>query len=346
MEEQKQSRNHSLEEIVAHIRKNDSFILLPHVFIDGDDLGSMIALSIGLTQLGKTCVTICHENIPAMFRFLPGVDGIHREIPPTLFDCAILIECTNLSRLPQGLDVKSFARTIVNVDHHPGNGYYGDLNYIDNKAAAVGEIVYEILQSLEIPIDKDIATAIYVSIITDTGGFQFANTTARTHRIVSELLKHDLNISEISRIIFHGQEFNVLKLRGDVISTLRNDCDGKLVWGTLTLDMMKKWNVLDEDTQQLIEDMNVIRDAEVVVLLKEARDRQVRVSMRSRRLPVNEVARKYNGGGHVLAAGCTINGSIAEVECEILKTLREFLASHAQCGAVNTPSSHHCPPSV
>jgi phosphoesterase RecJ-like protein len=326
MKEVAKSRNHSLEEIAHHIGKCNSFILLPHVFIDGDDMGSMLALSRALNKLGKTCEIICHDPIPGMFSFLPHIDQVHQEVPSGRFDCAVLMECTNLGRLPEGMDVRSFADTLINVDHHPGNGLYGDFNYVDCHAAAVGEIVYDMLRVLAIPLDHTLAMLIYVAILTDTGGFQFANTTSRTHEIISELLRFPLSVDEISRHIFRSLDLNMLKLRGEVFSGLREDAGGKIVYGTLTLEMMTRHAIEDGDTQHLIEDMNVIRDAEVVVLFKEALKRAVRVSMRSRSLPVNEVARKYRGGGHKLAAGCTLEGvTPEEAQAEILKTVKEFM---------------------
>lgn len=327
----KGSRNQSLEEIADHLKKSTSAILLPHVYIDGDDLGSMLALSMGLEKLGKTCHKVCHEPVPLMFGFLPRVSDISTDIPPQQFDSAILIECTNLSRLPEGMNVRSFARTIINIDHHPGNSLYGDLNYVDNSAAAVGEIIYDLLNSLGVDLDHDMALSLYLSILTDTGGFQFANTTAKTHRIVSDLLRFQVDVDRISRQIFRSLEFNVLKLRGEVFSTLVQECGGRIVWGALTPAMMEKYAVEDGDTQHLIEDINVIRDADVVVLFKVTGNGSVRVSLRSRELPVNEVAKKYDGGGHVLAAGCTLTGTLSQVKDEIVGTLMELLDPGEEC---------------
>jgi bifunctional oligoribonuclease and PAP phosphatase NrnA len=321
----REKKSHHLEEIARHILSKDSFILLPHVFIDGDDLGSLLALKIGLEKLGKKAIFVCHERVPLIFDFMPRIGEVATVIPQEHFDCAILVECTNLGRLPEGLDIGKMAGSLINIDHHPRNDFYGDLNYVDCSAAAVGEIIYEILRLLEISLDRTMALALYVAILTDTGGFQFSNTSARTHRIVAELLEFSIDVDEISRHVFRTVDFNVLKLKGKVIQSLRQEFGGRLTWGVITPSLLEEFNVHDEDIQQFIEDLNVVRDSQIFVLFKETKDGKVRVSLRSSTLPVNEVAIKYHGGGHVLAAGCTLEGTLEDARAEVLEAIRILL---------------------
>ncbi len=318
-------RVNTLAEVSRQLADHESFILLPHVGIDGDDLGSMIALMRALEILGKRCVLLSHEKVPLMYHFLPDAQRVLLEAPRELFDCAVLMECTSPARLPEGFDVHAHARLIINIDHHPGNMLYGDYNYVDCKAAAVGEIVFEILRMLGVDLDFDIALALYVAILSDTGGFQFLNTRSKTHRIAAELLEFPLNVDEISRCVFRGTDFNVLKLKGEVISTLTSEYDGKLIWGYISLDMMERHDVEDQDIQQFVEDLNVVRGSQLFVLFREAPDNKVRVSLRSIGLPVNRVAMKYHGGGHVLAAGCTLEGPLEKARQQIGRDLGEML---------------------
>lgn len=333
MQHQKSSSSgviNTLAEIARSLADHESFILLPHVGIDGDDLGSMIALMQALEKLGKRCALLSHEKVPLIFNILPDADRVLLEPPGERFDCAVLMECTSPARLPENFDVHAHADKIINIDHHPGNTLYGDYNYVDCKAAAVGEIVFDILGILGVALDYDIALALYVAILSDTGGFQFLNTSPKTHRIAAELLEFPLNVDEISRCIFRGIDFKVLKLKGEVISTLTSEYDGRLVWGYITHDMMMRHDVEDQDIQQFIEDLNVVRGSQIFALFKEAPDNKIRVSLRSMSLPVNKVAMKYQGGGHVLAAGCTLEGPLEKARQQIGRDLGELL-EYVEC---------------
>jgi len=318
-------RAHSLEEIARHIREARSFLVIPHMSIDGDDLGSMVALKRGLEKAGKTVTLLCHEKIPFIYRFLPLVDMILNAPPDGHFDCALMMECTNLSRLPEGFDVKRHAGMVINIDHHPGNTMYGDMNYVDCTAAAVGEIVFDLLHLLNIPLDEQIAMALYLAILADTGSFQFSNTSSKTHCIAAELMKHGVKVDEMARAVFRNSSFRALKLKGEVIQTMEQGAGGRVTWCCLTRDMMERHGVQEEDMTQLIEDLNVVRDGEVFVLFKELKDATIRVSLRAWHVPVNRVAVKYNGGGHALAAGCTLAGSLDEVTQVILHDIQEML---------------------
>jgi phosphoesterase RecJ-like protein len=329
MQHRKRSSNSgeadTLAEVARQLADHESFILLPHVGIDGDDLGSMIALMRALEKLGKRCALLSHEKVPLMYHILPDAERVLLEPPGERFDCAVLMECTSPGRLPEGFDVHAIADRIINIDHHPGNTLYADYNYVDCDAAAVGEIVFELLKLLDVSLDYEIAQALYVAIISDTGGFQFLNTKPKTHRIAAALLEYPLNVDEISRCVFRGTDFNVLKLKGEVISTLTSDFDGKLVWGYISQDMMERHAVEDQDIQQFVEDLNVVRGSQIFALFKEAPDRKIRVSLRSIKPPVNEVAMKYKGGGHVLAAGCTVEGPLEKAGEQIRRDLGEML---------------------
>ncbi len=316
---------HSLAEIAGKIKKTNSFLIIPHLSIDGDDLGSMVALKRGLEKAGKHVVLLCHEPIPFIYRFLPLVDTIQSSPPQEHFDCALMMECTNLSRLPEGFEVTRHADTIINMDHHPGNTMYGHLNYVDCTAAAVGEIVFDLLGLLNIPLDEQIAMALYVAILADTGSFQFSNTSSKTHMIAAELMKHGIQVDELARAIFRNVSYNAQKLKGEVILTMERHGGGKIIWGSLTREMMERHGVREEDMQQLIEELNVIRDGEVFVLFKELKDNTIRGSLRAWHVPVNRVAVKYHGGGHALAAGCTLAGSLKEVQQVILHDIEEML---------------------
>jgi phosphoesterase RecJ-like protein len=313
--------------VAGTISRKNSFIILPHVFVDGDDLGSMLALAMSLRKMDKRVVLFCRDRIPDSFSMVSGLYPIHTEIPDERFEAAILLECSDLSRLPEGLDISGLADTIINIDHHPDNTFYGDVNWVDPSSAAVGEMVFDLIKELGTPMDAGIAVCLYMAILTDTGCFQYSNVTARTHAIISQLMAFPIQVDEISRKIYREMDYEVLQLLGKMLSGSRRSRDGRLVWATLTREMFRKTGAGEENTQHFIEDLAQARGAEVTVLFKEVDNGggRVKVSLRSIFLPVNEVAAMFGGGGHRQAAGCTLDGPLASARRRLLTAVKALL---------------------
>lgn len=305
------------------------FIVVPHTNIDGDDLGCMLALYWSFKKIKKNVWLYIPERIPQMYSFLPGIHEIKKEIPLKEFDGVITLECSNLSRFPSNINLKKLAKQIINIDHHPDNQLYGDLNWVDPTASALGELIYKLIVYLDIPLDINIATCLYVSILTDCGCFQYSNTTSETHRIVSELLKFPISISQINRKIYYEKNINILKLQGMVLNTLKSDLNNKIVWAILTQKMLKESQTSEENTQHLIDEISKARGAEITMLFKETIDRKTKISFRSTLKPINKVALFFSGGGHSGAAGCTFEGNISDaVEAVVEKIKEMFYSKH------------------
>ena len=187
-------RNNSLKEIVKALKKYDDYLLSTHISPDGDGIGSELALGFGLKKLGKKVTIANSDPFPANYEFLP-CNGIlkNREEIRNTYGVAVSLECPSLNRV--GKLKKTFLKSgkIMNLDHHMSNDFFGDYNYVDEGAAAVGEQVFDILVGLGVKLDLNIATCLYTSLLTDTGSFSYSNTTRRTHEIVIELMKYGVN---------------------------------------------------------------------------------------------------------------------------------------------------------
>lgn len=310
-----------LQKICETISLKKSFFILPHVNIDGDDLGCMLALYNGLKKLKKEVYLYSLDNIPDIYDFLPDLEKIKKIIPLKIFDVGIALECSSLERMPQRVNLKKNTKLIINIDHHPDNQIYGDLNWVDSKAGALGEMIFTLLEKLNVPLDYSIAESLYTSILTDSGAFGYPNTTSKTHSIVSELVKFPININKINRKIYHEISVNVIRLLGRVLSSLKATKDKKILWSILTKSMMDEEKVKEEDTQHFIEEINKAKEAEVVMLFKEISQNQTKVSFRSKNFPVNKLAAGFGGGGHLRASGCSLNKNLENAQKEIMKKL-------------------------
>jgi len=317
----------SLKEVADIIRSNSTFLILPHIFLDGDDLGSMLSLKMILDKMGKKSIIFCDEEIPEIFLFIPQINLISNKKPHERFDAIILMECTNWNRITKEIDPGKMTDMVINIDHHPDNKYYADINWVDPGSAALGEMIYDLIKELEVPLDTDIATAIYLAIITDTGGFQFSNVTSRTHAIISDLLKFGVKVDLIFRKVYKEISLETLKLKGMVLARVRRSNDGRVVWSEMTSEMLTRTGAGEENAQNLVEEINRIKGAEVAILFKESKGDKIKVSMRSASLPVNEVAARFGGGGHRQAAGCTLEGPLPIVQGKILAMVNELLLS-------------------
>ncbi|MDV3426044.1 MAG: bifunctional oligoribonuclease/PAP phosphatase NrnA [Bacillota bacterium] len=304
-----------INNIIKKIMESESIAITFHVSPDGDSLGSSLALYIALKKLNKDAKIICNDDIPDVYNFLPGIENISKDIKLSQdFDLVIVLDCGNKDRICSDIKFDG-SYFIINIDHHKSNDNYGDINYVDPLSAAVGEIIYKLIENLNVPLDPDIASNIYTSILTDTGAFRFSNTTADTMKIASELLdKAKFDFSDIYRRIYYSRDFKRIKLYGLVIDSMRLILDGKAVIMTISRDMLKSLGTELGDTSDIINIGMEIDSIDAGILIKETEE-GLKVSLRSKYLfDVSKVASRFGGGGHIRAAGLTLNTSIEEGE--------------------------------
>ncbi|MGM9999143.1 MAG: bifunctional oligoribonuclease/PAP phosphatase NrnA [Candidatus Bruticola sp.] len=292
-------------DIAQVLLQSDNFLIVPHVNIDGDDLGSMVACAQVLKSLHKNYYLYSPDGTPEIFKFIKGTAEIHTELPAEAsFDTALVLECSQLSRLPKGLNLSKICSKVINLDHHPLNNLPADFNWIDPSFAALGEMLYFVFQAMNVEINRECAEALYTSIVYDSGSFRFSATSPRTHQAAAHLLSIIGDISYIHNHLFSSFTLNDLKLQSLCLQTLKVYAGGKLVTACLTDEMLKACGLEEKDTQMLLGRLNVMRGCEVFAFFKAVVPNEVRVSLRSKKITINDIAARHSGGGHALAAAC------------------------------------------
>jgi bifunctional oligoribonuclease and PAP phosphatase NrnA len=316
-----------MNSILFNLKKSSVIGITFHASPDGDSLGSSLALMLGLRKLNKKVYIISKDKLPEVYGFLPESHIINGITTTTTAgtECVIALDCGNSERLNGEFDINGKEYTLLNIDHHLSNNLYGDVNYVDTEASAVGEIIYKILKALEIEIDKDIATCLYTSIVTDCGSFSYSNTTSVTHSIVGELILTGIDFPEIHRLIYRNKEFYKVKFLGKVIDNMYLEFNSKLCIMEITKKMIDEFDYDITDTSDVISLGIEISGIEVAALFKE-KDNCVKVSLRSKdKVDVRKIAENFGGGGHTRAAGFMVTGPIEEVKKLVLKHIEKEL---------------------
>jgi len=314
----------SFEEIGAVLRSQQTFAVLSHVRPDGDALGSQLGLGLSLSKLGKTVMVRNEDGLLEKYSFLPGGEFLQMPLSePRDFDVAIALDTATQSRLGTATSLVRSAQTWINIDHHPSNPRYGDLVYIDSTAPATGQILFELIQGQGLPMDAAIAENLFVAISTDTGSFQYPNTTARTFEIGAELLRCGVNVGRVSELLYESYPRRRVELLRELLGTMRLEGHGKVASFSLSLQTAAKLGAKPEDNEGLIDHIRAIKGVVVAVFFEELPEGKVRVSMRSKSeaADVCAICEKFGGGGHKLAAGARMRGTLAEVEEKVLKEI-------------------------
>ena len=313
--------------VADFIQTHTSFVVTSHSRPDGVSLGSSIALGLALTQIGKKVSIVQSDRVPNDFLWLPGVELIERKKQVSDgADSAIILECNNVSRT--GLESLETDH-VINIDHHTNTDFYGDLNWVDDSAAAVAEMVFKLIDFLGAEVTPEIATNLYVAIITDTGSFRFPNTTSRTFGVASRLVSMGAEPAAIARALYSEQPESRVRLLVTVLSTLemKRKRQGSVAWIQLTEEMLSETGATRDQTEGLIDHVLAIQGVKVAVFYREEGPRTTRVSLRSSNgLDVAQIARKWDGGGHRNAAGLTIDKAMPDAIQELTEVLQQALA--------------------
>ena len=311
---------------VAALQAADEIVIACHVNPDGDALGSLLACSIGLRQLGKKTWPSWGTGdlkVPFSYRFLPGADSVvpPGDIPPaTTF---LALDCGAADRLGDLESVAKDASTVINVDHHPGNEDFGTINVVVTTASSTAELAAYLLIDAGVELDRDIATCLYTGVVTDTGRFQYANSTPETLRLAADLLAYGVPAPDIASEVFDSSPFGYLKLLGRMLERASLFEDERFVYSWVKQQDLRDNGVQMDETEKLIDHLRGTRAADVAAMFKEQVDGRYRVSLRSRgSVSVGAIARSQGGGGHELAAGFTAN-SVEDAVAIILAALRK-----------------------
>jgi phosphoesterase RecJ-like protein len=313
-----------LQAIVAALKGSGSTAILSHVHPEGDTLGSALGCHLTLKALGKEVATFNPDPVPKNLRTLPGAaEVIRADRLPRPFDCYLVVDATDPSRVGGLLSEVPAGSLVINIDHHISNTHFGTYNWVDPEAAATGEMIYHLIEEMGIPLSREVATNLYVAILTDTGSFHYANTTARTLRVAAALIETGVVPQDVATMLFDQREVEELRVLGTLLTRLQLSSDGTMAWIEVTRETLERERVSRDALEDLINYPRSVGGVEVAFLFKEEDGAGVRVSLRSKgQVDVAAVAKAFQGGGHKNAAGCTVVGSLPEVRERIFQEVR------------------------
>ncbi len=317
------------ETIIREMELTPGTTILIHKSPDGDAVGSALALAMALDSKGKEVEIYCWDAVPYFYRFLPGWERVRRvrqEDEVVFYPLVVGLDSSDLGRLPF-LEGKPPGR-VVNIDHHPTNTRWGDLNLVEPEAAATGEIIFCLLERWDLGITPEAATCLYTAIFTDTGGFRFSNTTESSLLCCYRLVTLGASPYEVAAHVYESYSAGRMRLLGLALNTLSMAADGGVAWMVVTKEMMEATGTGPEDTEEFVNFPKSIRGVEVALLFRET-ENGVKVSFRSKgRVNVAVVAATLGGGGHKAAAGCDMELSLAEAIKKVVPLVEEILACY------------------
>lgn len=318
--------NATFAEIARALEPARTVLVASHLRPDGDAFGSTIAFALWLKSLGKEVTAWNEDGMLEKFRYLPGAEivqapsGQGRE-----FDAFVALDTSVKNRLGTVLEAIVEPATFINIDHHVSNGRYGALNYIDSESPATGQIVFEFLRAVGGEITPEIADNLFAAISTDTGSFQYPNTTARTFEVGAELVQAGVNVGRLSQAMYDRQPRRRLELLRHALNGAKFSPDGRIASFSLTLDDVNRLGVLPEDNEGIIDHLRSVDTVVAAVFFEELEGGKVRVSSRSKdqRVDVCRVCAQFGGGGHALAAGARMAGPLEAAAEKFLRALHD-----------------------
>jgi phosphoesterase RecJ-like protein len=317
-----------MDTVIDRLTESQAIFLSTHINPDGDAIGSLIALGLGLQQHGKHIYLYNASPIPAVYRFLPGVQLVQQVLPESsAWDTAVVLDCGTLDRIGAAVDFVRGLPQVINIDHHVTNTNFGQYRLVDSTACSSAEIVYRLLKKMAITIDAAIATSIYTGILTDTGSFRFANTNSAAYTICSEMVQAGVDPYTVAQHVYGTYSLGRIKLLNMALDSIEISANGKLSLMTLTQDMFRETDTNPEDVDGMINYAKRIEDVKVAALIMEnengAVQKRYHVSLRSDgTVDVAEIAASFGGGGHFSAAGFGVESS--------LKALKKTINSIAE----------------
>lgn len=314
----------TLDNILEEINNAESIVILTHENPDGDAIGSGLALYNALKQIGKNPDIIIPEY-PRTFEFLPGADEIKKESNVEKYDLAISVDCATIKMLNGFANYFENAKVKVSIDHHSTNTMFGDLNYVSPDAPACAQILLVVFEYFKIEVTKDIGTCILAGIITDTGGFKYSGVTSETFEFVAWLLEKGINVSKIYRKVLQTKTRANFELNRIAINRLEFFEDGKVAFTYITKEDEESVNAESGDHEGIVETGRDIEGVEVSIFVRET-DKGCKVSMRSNEyVNVSDVCLLLGGGGHIRAAGATMQCTIEQAKEKILRQIKSVI---------------------
>ena len=346
--------NKIINEIIKVVEQGKRFLITAHINPEGDSLGSQLGLYHCLKQLNKDVCILNADPVPPNYRFLPGSKQIEilpantkaaklKEVSPRPvgnrckapnFDAIFVLDCSAAYRSG---DVEDYIKknktgqrkgTVVNIDHHHDNDYFGDINWVDPGASSAGEMIFCLSKAMGLELTRKKAVCLYTAILTDTGSFNYSNTSSETYKIAGRLVEAGVQPKDIAVKVYQRRSAASVRLLGYALSGLELSNSGRLGWIKVTPQMLKKAGAAEKDTEDFVNYPRTISTVEAAVFFRQiAGDDYIRVNFRSKnKVDVSKVARKFGGGGHARASGCKIKaGDLDAVITKVIKEIRKYL---------------------
>lgn len=302
--------NNSIKDIGLAIENASSINIISHKSPDGDNMGSTLGLYLSLKEKykNKTINIIKPDDIPSKYKFIEETKFYDDDMSEC--DVLLVIDCADERRLLNEDNLK-FAKKIINIDHHKSNKYFGDINYVLEEYSSSAEIVYDIIKELDLPMNKEIATMLYIGMDTDTGRFMYSSTTDETMQKVSKLMCYGIDINEINIKLYRSMSKNIFDLYKLAINKINFYKD--FAYLVLENDDFLKTNTSRDDTDDILAFLQGLEDYDMIAIIKEIKD-IYKVSLRSKyKYDVGSIGEDFDGGGHKYAAGLTYKGSLDEL---------------------------------
>lgn len=315
-----------IKEILAAISAGKKFLITAHVRLDGDALGSELALYLMLRDLGKEAVIYNQDATPEHYRFLPAAEHIVHDLKHIeRYDVGFVLDCSELDRVGKiSADVVRI-KTLINIDHHVSNGGFCKLKLLDPKASSTGELLYRLMRKMRVKLTKDICTNLYAAILTDTGGFRYSNTHQETLWAAGDLVEGGADPQWISENIYESDPPAKLQLLSKVLKTLTLDMGTRTASLTVTRKHLQDAGASMEHTDGFIDIPRTVKGIDIAMLYTQMGEKQFKLSLRSKgKVNVEKIARQFGGGGHVNAAACRIDGNIHEIKQRVLEAVKEL----------------------
>ncbi|MFA5346147.1 MAG: bifunctional oligoribonuclease/PAP phosphatase NrnA [Candidatus Omnitrophota bacterium] len=321
----------SLKKAVASIKKYKRFLISSHTSPEGDALGSEMAVHCLLKKLGKEAFIVNEDPLPPEYNFLPGKESVNLYKPDLRnidFDCMLILDCTDLSRIGLVRELNKDNKPIINIDHHISNKEFGLVNWVEPEASSASEMVFRLYKEMRVPFDGNSALFLYAGMLTDTGSFRYSNASGFTHKAVAELLGFSIDVNQVYKNIYENIPFSDMQILIKVLSCIHTVNAGKIAWVEVPAKLLRHKKLSFDLTDHLLSFVRAIRGVEVAALFKENLGvrNEIRVNLRSTGLAdVNKVAQGFGGGGHRTASGCTIRGKLSDVRAKVISSIRRNL---------------------
>jgi len=315
-----------MRKIINELSKYKNFLVVSHANMEGDAIGSSLALAKLLKLMGKHVLVVNEDSVPAQYSFLPQTKSIKRPKSSFKFDAAALVDCSDLTRIGSVKNILPKEKIVVNIDHHAKNDNFARVNWVDSKASSCCEMIYKLFKYKKLPIDKETALLLYTGILTDTGSFKYSNTSSFTHKMASELLSFGFNVYQIYKNIYSNLSIEDSKKVLEILKNIKFDSSKKIVYLEQKKAQLNSNSGYDI-SEYVLDFARSIDQVEIVIFLKETLEKdKIRINLRSKgRYDVNRLAKIFGGGGHKTASGCNIKGTLNYAKKQVLRAAKQFL---------------------